>query len=178
MNIPNITAGILILLCGRKIFWLFVACLGFVGGFNYATLFFGPQPEYILFGIALIIGIGCGLFAVFLQEFAVSLAGFLAGGYVTLHILHITGIDPGRFLWIVCLAGGMTGTFLFVLSFDWALILISTLIGSILLIEPLSKAAAMDSNLTRWTFAALMVFGVSVQARLAGDKENRQRRFR
>jgi hypothetical protein len=86
MLIGRILAGALLLVLGRKLFWLFVAVVGFATGLMLATRFFQTQPEWL----QLLIGIGFGLvgalLAYFFQEIAIAVAGFLAGGYIALSL--------------------------------------------------------------------------------------------
>ena len=37
--------GIILLTLGRRLFWLFVGCVGFVAGFQAAQLYFGFQTS-------------------------------------------------------------------------------------------------------------------------------------
>ncbi len=175
MNYPNLIVGAVLALLGRKLFWLFVGGLGFMAGYSYAEAFIGQQPEYIVVLIAIVAGVAGAMLAIFLQGLAVGLAGFMAGGFIALEILRITQFAPGQFTWLVCFGGGILGTVLLVFVFDWALIILSTVIGGSLVVESLP----MDPQFKIWSFLTVVVVGCAVQAKLmetGPEGENRRRR--
>ena len=86
MAILNVLIGAGLLFFGRKVFWLFVAGAGFVVGLTLANRLL-QSPEWVGVIIGLGIGLLAALLAVFLQRFALGLAGFLAGGYLALQFL-------------------------------------------------------------------------------------------
>src|SRR5438128_2901621 len=72
--------GVVILLFGRKLFWLCVAAVGFAAGVEIAPhLVHDPSPLLAL-AVALVLGLIGALLALFLQRVAVAVLGFLAGG--------------------------------------------------------------------------------------------------
>lgn len=175
MNYPNLIIGAILALLGRKLFWLFVGGLGFLAGFTYTEAFLGPQPDYIVVLVGVVAGVAGALLAIFLQGLAVGLAGFLAGGFLALEVLRVTAFDPGQFTWLVCFGGGVLGTVLLVFVFDWALIVLSTVIGGSLVVETLP----MNPEYKVWSFLAIVVVGCAVQAKLMDvgpEGENRRRR--
>lgn len=175
MNIPNLLAGSILLVLGRKLFWLFVGCMGFVLGFTYAERFLGPQPYFIVLFAGIVLGILGALCAVFLQSLAVGIAGFMAGGYLTLALLEAVGFQQTQLLWAACLAGGVIGTVLLVFVFDYALIVLSSVIGASLVI----RSIPLDPQIVLWVFAGLVVLGCAVQAKVMSVEpgpEGRKRR--
>ncbi len=76
--------GLLLLLLGRRLFWLFVAVAGFVVGVQAAPYILPHQSELFLLGIALVLGVIGALLAIFLQKVAIALGGFVAGGYIAM----------------------------------------------------------------------------------------------
>lgn len=175
MNFPNLIVGAILALLGRKLFWLFVGGLGFIAGYTYTETFLGQQPDYIVVLVAIVAGGIGALLAIFLQGLAVGLAGFLAGGFITLEVLRISQFDPGQFTWLICFGGGILGTALLVFVFDWALIILSAVIGGSLVVE----ALPIDPQFKIWSFLAIVVVGCAVQAKLmemGPEGENRRRR--
>jgi hypothetical protein len=175
MNYPNLIIGAILALLGRKLFWLFVGGLGFLAGYTYTEAFLGPQPDYIVVLVGVVAGAAGALLAVFLQGLAVGVAGFLAGGFIALETLQVTGFDAGQFTWLACFGGGILGTVLLVFVFDWALIVLSTVIGGALVVETLP----MDPEYRIWSFLGIVVVGCAVQAKLmevGPEGENRRRR--
>jgi hypothetical protein len=175
MNYPNLIVGAALALFGRKMFWLFVGGLGFLAGFAYTETLIGQRPDYIVVLIAVAAGVAGALLAVFLQGLAVGVAGFMAGGFIALEILRIVEFQAGQYTWLICFAGGILGTMLLVFVFDWALIVLSTVIGASLVAETLP----MDPEYRIWSFLAIVVVGCAVQAKLMdAGPEGRNRRRR
>ena len=161
MAILNIILGTALLFFGRKVFWLFVAGLGFVAGMSLAAnAFNGPNWLNILIG--LIIGFLAALLAVFAQRFAIGLAGFLAGGFLALQFLvPLFHFQHGWLPWLAFIVGGIIGIILVNAVLDWALIILSSLAGSALIIGSLDLPQAFAVI----AYIILIAIGISVQAR-------------
>jgi len=153
MTIASIVAGIFLLLFGRKIFWLFVGIMGFIYGLNIAILLFPGQPSWVFYAAAVCTGAVGSLTAIFLQHTLVGLAGFLAGGYLVYSGMNILGADAGQFTWLLSFIGGV---------FSGALILLSSLIGALLIVESIGA----DFQVTVSLFAACSIAGVAIQRSL------------
>src|SRR5437763_7374395 len=82
LSVPiiGVIVGAAILLFGRKLFWLFVAALGFAVGIEIAAYFIHEPPPWVTLVIALGLGFLGAIFAIMLQKFAIAVAGFVAGG--------------------------------------------------------------------------------------------------
>lgn len=154
-----IILGIFLLFAGRKLFWLFVGAVGFVVGITLAQRFIVADSEALKLGIALLVGIvGAGL-AILLQNLAVSLAGFFAGGYGLVVLLRILGWLPDQAIWIVFVVGGIFGAALVAVLFEWALIILSVFLGTTLLVQAFDLSQMFESVL----FVALFCIGMAVQ---------------
>lgn len=158
----RILAGIGLLVFGRKLFWLFVGLIGFAAGIHLATRFFPGQPEWMVLAIALVAGVLGALLALFLQWLAIGLAGFLAGAYIVVRVLHVSGLGTSGINWILFLIGGIIGLILMIVLFDWALIILSSLVGAGLITENVHVAHSSGLLL----FIVLVIAGVVVQSRL------------
>ncbi len=158
----RILTGIGLLVFGRKLFWLFVGVIGFASGIHLATRFFPGQPEWMILAIALVAGVLGALLALFLQWLAIGLAGFLAGAYIVVRVLSVSGLGTSGINWILFLIGGIIGLILMIILFDWALIILSSLVGAGLITE--SIHVAHSSGL--FLFIVLVIAGVLVQSRL------------
>ena len=162
LDMLTVFVGLIILLLGRKLFWLFVAGIGFITGMHVAAGALAGQPGWIVLMIAL--GSGCvgAVIAVFLQRFAVVLSGFLAGGYLVSNLMSFWGWPMGPFAGLAMMFFGIIGAVAAYHFFDWALIVLSALTG----------AAVITGTLAPWAFsptlllAVLFVVGVGVQAGL------------
>jgi hypothetical protein len=155
----NLLIGAALLIAGRRLYWLFVAAVGFVVGAQLATEAFAAQAAGWTIWLALGIGLLAALISVFLQRVVVGLAGFFAGGY----LLHAFALQQhhASWAWMAFLLGGILGAVLILAVFDWALIVISALMGAALIVQnaPLEPAWSTPA------FVALLVLGLVVQAR-------------
>lgn len=165
MDILSILIGILVLTLGRKLFWLFVAVVGFAFGASLGSQFFQGQPDWVILIIALGAGLLGALLALFLQNVAIALAGFIGGGYIALYLVNALGWGtPGGSTWLPFLIGGVIGVVLMIALFDWALIVLSSLIGAGLTVQAIPLRRPIEGLL----FIILLIVGIAVQASLMG----------
>lgn len=159
IGILNLILGAILLVAGRKLFWLLVGGLGFVIGVTIATRFFhGNELTMILAG--LVLGIIFALLAIFLESIAIGIAGFVGGGYVLMSIADMLGVDRGGVLSLVVFAiGGIIGVILVALLFNWALITISSLAGATMVITAFGLTAATAGLV----YFGLVIAGVLIQ---------------
>jgi hypothetical protein len=167
MPVLKILIGIALLLLGRKLFWLFVAGIGFVVAMELVLrLFAGPQTEavtLIALIVGLIAGVICALLAIFLQRAAVGIVGFLAGGYVVLSLLNILQLGQTTILtWALVFVGAIVGVILALVVFEWALIVLSSLSGAGLI----AQSVGVGRPLAALTFVAALIVGLAVQGRM------------
>jgi hypothetical protein len=160
-SIPETLVGIILLIFGRKLFWLFVAALGFIVGSEIAASLFAGRPELIII-TAVVLGVAGAILAIFFQKVAVGIAGFLAGGYFVTTVLTAWGAQAPERAWVPFLVAGAIGAILMIYIFDWALILFSSISGAVLIIHSFQMNEAMRSAL----FVALLVVGVAAQGRM------------
>jgi hypothetical protein len=151
-----------VLTLGRKLFWLFVGAVGFVLGMALATRYLQGQPDWLLLVLALGVGLLGALLAVFVQRIAIGLAGFIGGGYILINLLNMLGWETGRFGWVVFIIGGIIGVVLIAVLFDWALIILSSLTGSGLIVETIE----LGSRIEVLVFVVLLILGIAVQGGL------------
>jgi hypothetical protein len=161
MAILNVLIGAGLLFFGRKAFWLFVAGVGFVVGLALTNRLF-QGPEWVGIAIGLVIGLLAALLAVLVERFAISLAGFLAGGYLALQFLvPFFHLEHGWLPWLAFVIGGIIGVILVGVFLDWALISLSSLAGAALIAEALN----LQYGIAFVIFIVLTVIGVVFQAR-------------
>lgn len=168
MDIVRILVGVALLILGRRLFWLFVGLVGFVAGITLATQFLSGQPDWLVLVIALVAGLLGVLLALFLQQLAVGVAGFVAGGYIIVNLLSMLMAETDQLLyWLIFLIGGIIGAVLVILLFDWALIVLSSLTGATLIVQ----AAGLNPTLTLVLFVVLLVVGFVIQASSMTERE-------
>ena len=162
IELLTIPAGVIILTLGRKLFWLFVGGVGFIAGIHVATGALYGQPGWIVFLIALLVGLLGALFAVFLQRFAVILSGFLAGSYFVSNLIGMGGWQIGQMFWLLALIGGVIGALAAYHFFDWALIILSASTGAAIITESLRPGVSLPILL----LTVLFILGVLIQTGL------------
>jgi hypothetical protein len=155
----RIVVGVALLLFGRRLFWLFVAGVGFVFGTLLATEWLEVTSDWLMIVIALGVGVIGAIASVLLQRLTVAIAGFFAGGYVLLTLASSLEHEPIR--WVAFVIGGIFGTLFVLALFDWALIVLSALSGATLIAE--NVAADRPTSALIWI--AMLILGVVVQTR-------------
>jgi hypothetical protein len=166
----NVIIGMLLLFIGRRLFWLFVACVGFASGYHYAQQIWGihsPVPVLILS-----IGVGAlgAIIAIFFQKAAIVVAGFAAGGYVVLTLFDQFAGLPAQVVWLPYIIGGIIGAITLFFIFDWALIFLSTLTGATLIVQMAAFSLWVEVTL----FLALVTVGMVFQAKTMSGKGRAQ----
>ena len=161
LSVPIISViiGAAILLFGRKLFWLFVAALGFAVGLEIAAYFMKEPPQWM----TLLVALGCGvigaLLAILLQKIAIAIAGFIAGGRIAWALAAAFFVDHAHYRGLTFVIGGILGALLLLALFDWVLILLSSIEGAHLI----GNGITLPEKGAMILFIALAVIGVLVQ---------------
>ncbi len=162
----NMLIGLVLVFAGRKLFWLFVACVGFASGVHFAQNIWpihSPVPVLIL---AIVLGAFGAVIAIFFQKAAIVVAGFAAGGYIAMMLIdQFTGFAV-QMAWLPYIIGGVIGAVILYAVFDWALILLSALTGAAICVQMLTFKAWIEIAL----FILLSVAGVLFQANAISDQ--------
>lgn len=159
MVVISVIIGLALLFLGRKLFWFFVGAAGFIIGFTYGPQIFQVESRVVILVIALLAGILGALIAIFLKGVAIAIGGFIAGGYIAVEVLRFLDIAVGPEPWLIYLAGGILGAVLLLLIFNWALIVLSSLLGASVIIENVTLRPSWEVLL----FLVLAVIGIIVQ---------------
>lgn len=137
MNLPipilSVLIGAIILFFGRKLFWLCVAAVGFAAGVEFAPHLMHEPTPVLQLSIAIVLGFIGALLALFLQKIAIAVAGFLAGGKLAMVLVAAFVAEGARYPGITFIVGGIIGAILLLALFDWALIVMSSLVGAYLI---------------------------------------------
>jgi hypothetical protein len=171
MEILKILVGLCLLIFGRKLFWLVVAALGFLAAIALASEVFHTQPQPWAIAIALGVGLLGALLAVFLQKFAIAVAGMVAGGYSALLLLNWFGSDSAHFPWIPVIIGAIVGALLMAVLFEWALILLSSVTGAYLIAQVVDGGFGAGLAL----FAVLAIAGIIIQAKSRKGRRHKKK---
>jgi hypothetical protein len=159
-TIVGVLIGVVVLFFGRKLFWLCVAAAGFALGAEIAPHFIQEPSSILGLVVALVFGVLGALLALFLQKVAIAVLGFLAGGYLAGAIGAAFFIHSAQYYTIIFLVGGIIGTFLLLAVFDWALIVVSSLVGAHLI----QSAIVLPPTGSTLVFVGLAIIGILVQA--------------
>ena len=156
----DIVAGAVLLLVGRKLYWLFVAIAGFYVGFEVARAVFVGPPQWVIWVAAAAAGVIGALVAMLFQRVAFALGGFYAGAYLAL-------VAAERFLPsaagpAIVIIGGVIGAIAASLVMDWAIIVLSSMVGAALIVSYLNLGQV--GNLL--AYAGLLAVGIVAQAQL------------
>jgi MFS family permease len=157
----NILVGAVLLLFGRRLFWLFVGCVGFIAGFDLGNSLFPGQSQLLIFAIAIAVGIVGAIAAIFLQRLVVGIAGFFSGGYfLSAAAMTFLNTHQHAVQWIAYVVGGIIGAILTMILLDPALILLSSLAGA----TAISQNVPISQSSRGIVFLVLLLLGIIVQA--------------
>jgi hypothetical protein len=157
----QIAVAAALLMLGRRIYWVFVAGVGFLVAMRLVGDVMEPQQEWVTLALAIVAGLVGALLAVFLQKLAIGLAGFFATAYLVGTLAPGFGLD-GSMLAIVMVVCGVIGAILAGVLFDWALIILSSLAGAALLVDALN----LEQTAGLVVMLVVAVAGISIQANL------------
>src|SRR5438477_8930772 len=162
MSLPIISAvvGVIVLLFGRRLFWLCVAAIGFAAGVELAPQFVHEPSPLLALTFAVVLGFVGALLAIFLQKIAIAVAGFLAGGKLAVAIAASFFVQYAHYVGITFVIGGIIGALLLLVLFDWALIILSSVVGAHLI----QSAMVLPQSGSTILFVGLAAIGVIVQA--------------
>lgn len=155
-----LAVGAVLLLWGRRLYWLALGGLGFFLGLGLARQYLELDAGVELV-LAVIVGIAGAVLAVVAQKIAVTVGGFAIGGFLAYYLALPWAAELGGLVWGVALVGAVIGVVLAALLFEAALVVVSSLVGATLVTQALSLARIHET----WVFAVLLVVGVLVQAR-------------
>jgi hypothetical protein len=168
----EILAGIILLVSGRRLYWLFVGIVGFGLGVAVASYFMKSEPLWLILLIALAAGVAGALLARTLQTLVLVVAGFLAGGYALATLFKLLKFNLPAETWVLYLVGGIIGVSLVLFLFEWALMILSSVTGAALMVDAFKPVPQVTIVL----FLILACAGVLFQSGLLTRK--RALRFR
>jgi hypothetical protein len=159
MQLFIVLLGLIVLVYGRRLFWIFVTIAGFLAGMEITRVIFDNQPYWVMLLGGAAAGLIGSLLAVFVERIAFALAGFYAGAYIALIISHSFGL-MGKDLFFLAV-GGLVGGLFSGLLMNWAIILLSSLVGA----AAISSQLELDQTFRIIVFVALVTIGAYTQAR-------------
>jgi MFS family permease len=173
--IVNIVLGILLLTTGKKLYWLFVAVVGFVIGLALATQYLQLNPPWMVYILAFAAGVIGAILGILVQKLAIALVGFIAGGYGAYYLANtLLGIKAEPTNWIAFIVGGIVGLLLVASVFDWALYIISSWAGATLVSRTVTEGVKLDPTLGMVMFFLLFVLGMVIQIGLFREQPKKK----
>ena len=157
--IISVLLGCALLFFGRRLFWLFVAALGFAIGLELAPYLSQNPPLWLSLLLSIALGLIGALLAMMLQKLAIGIAGFLVGGRVAVAVAAAVWANYAHYSMITFVLGGIVGALLLLALFDWALIFFSAIEGARLIAGSIHLPTTGATVLV----VALSVFGIFVQ---------------
>jgi hypothetical protein len=159
LPVGEVLLGLLVLLAGRRLYWLLVAVAGFLAGLVIVNAELTAQPSWLTMLFACGAGLLGALLALLLQRLAFAVVGFFAGAYLGLAVAQAAALPSwSALLWLL---GGLVGLIAAILLTDWALIVLSSAVGAAAIAAHLPLEGASRPLVT----LALIAVGTVIQGR-------------
>lgn len=155
-----VAVGVLLLIFGRRLYWLALAGLGFVAAVHLSReyLHFDSGQQQLVVGLA--VGLLGGLLAVLAQKLAIRIAGFVLGGWGAWIAAGLLWPDAQLLLTVpTAAAGALLGLLLAARLFDMALVLVTSVIGAVLIAQHLH----LQPQVQAVVWLALTLAGIAMQ---------------
>ncbi len=165
----SLLLGALMLFFGRRLFWLFVAALGFAIGLQLAPQLIHNPPAWMALALGIVLGLLGAVLALLVQKIAIAIAGFLIGGHIATSLVAAFVATHAQYSGITFIIGGIVGALLLLSLFDWALIFFSSVAGAELIASNLHFPATGATIL----FLGLTIVGIIAQAALFSRRRAR-----
>lgn len=169
MNLVTITcliAGCLLLVAGRKAFWLFVGLAVFAVTIAFVQHYLPSLDQRTLVVLSLIAGFVAAVASVTLAKALVWVGGFVGGGYVGVIAWGMLIPEGPAFPWLAFVVGGVGGMLVAKFLFETLLVLASSAVGAALLVHVLG----IDGTPGLIVLVILTAAGVIVQGKLLPGK--------
>jgi hypothetical protein len=164
LAVQGLLLGLMVLFYGRRSFWVFASVFGFVLGLSLATGFAATLPPWAEALLAIALG-GAGAAVAFRapRPIAAIIGGLLLAA---LGFALAAGANLAEWLrWVIAVAAGALGFYLFWRVLDWALIVATSLFGAGIAALSLSTLFGFTRVLGALPFILLLVAGVMYQRR-------------
>ncbi len=158
-----IVLGLLSLLLGKRLFWLFAGIVGFALGWYLTSLLLPDGLVRLLAG--LVVGVILGVLIRFLGTWAIRIVAAIAGFAILPMLLSSLGMLGGmsELLWAVI--GAALGFVCAMFLADWTLIFLSSILGAGLILNGVVAFVPVGEAVRLIAGFILIVVGVVVQSR-------------
>lgn len=160
-----LATGLASLFFGRRLFWVFVATIGFIIGVRLAPMIYPYLPE-LTEPFHEIIGLALALVLAGTALVMQRLASIIFGA-VTLGIIGYTlggSMEAVEWVqWFFAALFGLGGGLLLYFFFDWTLIAVSVLLGAAITIYGARETGGLPDDFGLWLFGLLLLAGLIYQ---------------
>ena len=160
LEMASMAAGLLLLLAGRRMFWLAVGLGAFLLSWRVLAALLGEG--WLALGLSLLAGLVCAWLTVRFVRMVALLAGFLAGAVLLPAGASLLGVNIGWYA--LALAGGVGGAVIVALAMNWGLILATAFAGAGAIAEGLRLSLQLSAPAANVILLALLALGVAWQA--------------
>jgi hypothetical protein len=159
MGIVDVGIGFMLLIAGRPAYWVFTGGIAFlIGTFTAARLpLFSSQWNALI--LSLLFAVFGVVLAFLAHRWAARLAGFVAGGFLLYNMPVALGAQADWVSPLLFALAGLVAFGLLMVTFDFALALISSLTGTTLILRSF-QIGTLDQGVM---FIILTVFGLITQ---------------
>ena len=167
--VMGVVVGLALLLFGRRLYWLLFATVGFLMASLVTHVFLPPTqdaPWWLV--VPILVGLLGAFISVFVHKTALRFFGALAGAYIGYQLLQPYVTEPWP--WLGLGVGLVIGFLMVMMVFNGALILLSSLLGAMVLLEPMSASPEVRLAVT----GGLVVVGCVVQTRSRPKETNKK----
>ncbi len=159
MGIIDVGIGFMLLITGRPAYWLFTGSIAYWIGGYFAERFTLFVLQWNSVFVSLLFAT-LGIFSAFLfHRWAARLAGFIAGGFLVYNLPVALGAQADWATPLYFVIGGVIGFVLLLLSFDFALLVISALTATTFILRTIHIGNLDQASM----FLVLTVLGIIAQ---------------
>ena len=164
LALQGLFLGLMVLFYGRRSFWVLASVVGFVLGLWLASGFSANLPAWAQPVLALALGIAGAALGFFAPRPVAAIIGGLVLALLGVALTHSWGAALWL-QWLIAIALGFVGFYLFWRLLDWALIVGTSLFGALLASLSLTSLFGFARNLGVLPFLLFLVAGIVYQAR-------------
>jgi len=159
-------SGLMLLLAGRRLFWLAVGLLAFLLSWKLVSLFAGDS--WLVLGVCLMASTIFAWLAVKFIRWSAYLFGLLGGAFAAPLILGALGVQVNPFM--AAALGGVTGLALVMITLNWGLILLTAFTGASVIASGVRESLSLTPPPTNILFLLLLILGVAWQGATQREK--------
>lgn len=159
MQLILIVLGFVSLVGGSQLSWMFVGTVGFLLGIALANFLQLNNNEWQILTIASAAGMVGVFLSYYLRRILVLLAGFLAGGFISVTLPQVLGWKSYLEDWQAFIVVSAACALIILLWYNLALILVSAVLGATLIVQNLTIPTVGNEAM----FVVLIIFGLTAQ---------------